>query len=50
MMLGALIEVEADTPQETIEYFEKEYNATVVREGIDEDKREMWRKINGRTT
>ena len=49
MMKGTLMEVKTDTPQETIEYFEKEYNVTVVREGMDENKREMWRKLNSKS-
>ena len=39
IMKGALIEVKIDTPQETIDYFERVEGATVVIEGLDLSKR-----------
>ena len=49
MMKGTLIEVKADTPQETIDYLEQVEGATVVREGMDEEKREVWKKNNDKS-
>lgn len=49
MTKGALIEVKADTPQETIDYLEQVEGATIVRDGMDEDKREEWRKKNDKS-